>query len=55
MSDAMKKLGAESGQATRRRWSETQKRRIVAKTYRSEDSVAAVARRNAVNPSVLFT
>ena len=55
MSDATKKSGAGSGQATRRRWNETQKRRIVAESYRSEDSVAGVARRNAVNPSVLFT
>ena len=57
MSDATEKLGVgpRGATSTRRRWSKTHKRRIVAESYRSEDSVAAVARRNAVNPSVLFT
>ena len=57
MSDAMEKLGTGSHRmvSRRRRWSEAQKRRIVAESYWSGDSVSVVARRNDVNPSVLFT
>ena len=38
----------------RRRWSEAEKRRIVAESYRPEVSVAVVARRNAVNANLVF-
>ena len=40
--------------ARRRRWSEAEKRRIVAESYRPEVSVAVVARRNAVNANLVF-
>ena len=40
--------------ARRRRWSEGEKRRIVAESYRPEVSVAVVARRNAVNANLVF-
>ena len=38
----------------RRRWSEAQRRRIVAESYRSGESASAVARRHGVHTSVLF-
>ena len=57
MSDGLEKLG--SGQARparrRRRWSEAEKRRIVAESYRPGVSVAWVARRNDVNANLVFT
>ena len=40
--------------ARRRRWSEAEKRRIVAESYRPEVSVAVVARRHAVNANLVF-
>ena len=56
MSDGLEELGP--GQARRarqrRRWSEAEKRRIVAESYRPEVSVAVVARRNAVNANLVF-
>ena len=57
MTDATQKAGAESRgvDTPRRRWSEAQKRRIVAESYRSGDSVSVVAQRHGVNASVLFT
>ena len=38
----------------RRRWNEAQKRRIVAESYRSGDSVSGVAYRHDMHASVLF-
>ena len=57
MTDATQKTGAGSRgvDTPRRRWSEAQKRRIVAESYRSGDSVSVVAQRHGVNASVLFT
>ena len=56
MSDGLEKLG--SGQTRparqRRRWSEAEKRRIVAESYRPGVSVAWVARRNDVNANLVF-
>ncbi len=56
MTDGLEKLG--SGQVRpvtpRRRWSEAEKRRIVAESYQPETSVALVARRNAVNANLVF-
>ena len=39
---------------SRRRWSETEKRRIVAESYQPGVSVALVARRNDVNGNLIF-
>ena len=39
----------------RRRWSEAEKRRIVAESYRPGVSVSLVARRNDVNANLVFT
>ena len=51
MSDGLEKLG--SGQVRpvtpRRRWSEAEKRRVVAESYQPGVSVSLVARRNDVN------
>ena len=57
MTDATQRAGAGSRgvDTPRRRWSEAQKRRIVAESYRSGDSVSVVAQRHGVNASVLFT
>ena len=56
MSDGLEKLG--SGRARparqRRRWSEAEKRRIVAESYQAGVSVAWVARRNDVNANLVF-
>ena len=56
MSDGLEKLG--SGQArpisARRRWSEAEKRRIVAESYQPGVSVSVVARRNDVNANLVF-
>ena len=56
MSDGLEKLG--SGQTRparqRRRWSEAEKRRIVAESYRPGVSVAWVARHNDVNANLVF-
>ncbi len=38
----------------RRRWSEAEKRRIVAESHQSGVSVSAVARRHNVNPKLIF-
>lgn len=57
MSDGLEKLG--SGQVRpvtpRRRWSEAEKRRIVAESYQPGVSVLLVARRNDVNANQMFT
>ena len=57
MSDGLEKLG--SGQvcpvSPRRRWSEAEKRRIVAESYQPGVSVSVVARRNDVNANLVFT
>ena len=57
MSDGLEKLG--SGRARparqRRRWSEAEKRRIVAESYQAGVSVSLVARRNDMNANLLFT
>ena len=57
MTDATQRAGAGSRgvDTPRRRWSEAQKRRIVAESYRSGDSVSVVAQRHGINASVLFT
>ncbi len=56
MSDGLEKLG--SGQvcpvSPRRRWSEAEKRRIVAESYQPGVSVSVVARRNDVNANLVF-
>ena len=56
MTDDTQKLGARSRvvDSPRRRWSEAQKRRIVAESYRTGDSVSVVAQRHGVHSSVLF-
>ena len=56
MSDAAEKLeaGRACPAAPRRRWSEVEKRRIVAESYQPGASVSVVARRNDVNASLLF-
>ena len=56
MTDATQRLSAGSREvdSPRRRWSEAQKRRIVAESYRSGDSVSVVAHRHGVHASVLF-
>ena len=56
MSDAVEKVGAPPSVAAgpRRRWSEADKRRIVAESYQPGTSVALVARRNAVNANLVF-
>ena len=56
MADATQKVGARSRgvETPRRRWSEAQRRRIVAESYRSVDSVSMVAQRHGVYSSVLF-
>ena len=56
MSDAVEKVGALPSTAAgrRRRWSEADKCRIVAESYRPGASVALVARRNAVNANLVF-
>ena len=56
MSEARQKAGSGSREvdSPRRRWSEAQKRRIVAGSYRPGDSASAVAWRHGVHTSVLF-
>ena len=56
MTDSTRKLGAGSREvdAPRRRWSEAQKRRIVAESDRTGESVSEVARRHGVHSSMLF-
>ena len=54
MSETKQKSGSREAQPPRRRWSEAQRRRIVAESYRSGDSVSAAARRHGVHTSVLF-
>ena len=56
MTDDTQKLGARSRavDSPRRRWSEAQKRRIVAESYRTGDSVSVVAQRHGVHTSMLF-
>ena len=57
MTDGLERSG--SGQARpvtpRRRWSEAEKRRIVAESYQPGVSVSVVARRNDMNANLLFT
>ena len=54
MSETRQKAGSRNAELPRRRWSEAQRRRIVAESYRSGESASAVARRHGVHPSVLF-
>ena len=56
MSDGLEKLsaGPASPVARRRRWSEADRLRIVAESYRPGVSVSVVARRNDVNANLLF-
>ena len=56
MSDAEEKVGSAPPMVAgpRRRWSEADKRRIVAESYQPGTSVALVARRNAVNANLVF-
>ena len=56
MSDAVEKVGfpPSTTSGPRRRWSEADKRRIVAESYQPGTSVALVARRNAVNANLVF-
>ena len=57
MSEAVEKLGSgrEGSIAPRRRWSDAEKRRIVAESYQPGVSVSVVARRNDVNANLVFT
>ena len=57
MSEAVEKLGSgrEGPIAPRRRWSDAEKRRIVAESYQPGVSVSVVARRNGVNANLVFT
>ena len=57
MSEAVEKLGSgrEGPVAPRRRWSDAEKRRIVAESYQPGVSVSVVARRNDVNANLVFT
>ena len=56
MSEAMENPGSgrEGPGALRRRWSDAEKRRIVAESYPPGVSVSVVARRNDVNANLLF-
>ena len=56
MSDAVEKAGTTRSMAAgpRRRWSEADKRRIVAESYQLGASVVLAARRNAVNANLVF-
>ena len=47
--------GQEGGSPPRRRWSEAEKRRIVAESYQPGVSVSVVARRHDLNTNQLFT
>ena len=50
-----KSVGLPAGPAaSRRRWSEAEKRRIVAESYQPGVSVSVVARRNDVNANLVF-
>ena len=48
MSETKQKSGSRSAKSPRRRWSEAQRRRIVAESYRSGESASALARRHGV-------
>lgn len=48
------RLEVVSGPTGRRRWPATVKARIVAESYRGDDTVCAVARRNGLRPNQLF-
>ena len=54
MSETRQESGPRKAEPPRRRWSEAQKRRIVAESYRGGESATAVARRHGVHTSVLF-
>ena len=57
MSEAVENLGPgrAGAVAPRRRWSDAEKRRIVAESYQPGVSVSVVARRNDVNANLVFT
>ena len=56
MTDTTQEAGAQSRgvDVARRRWSEAHKRRVVAESYRSGDTVSEVAQRHGVHSSLLF-
>ena len=56
MSEAMENPGSgrEGPGALRRRWSDAEKRRIVAESHQPGVSVSVVARRNDVNANLVF-
>ena len=56
MSEAVENsgFGREGPGALRRRWSDAEKRRIVAESYQPGVSVSVVARRNDVNANLVF-
>ena len=56
MTDTTQKAGTQSRgvDVARRRWSEAHKRRVVAESYRSGDTVSEVAQRHGVHSSLLF-
>ena len=54
MLETKQKSGPRNAELPRRRWSDAQRRRIVAESYRSGESASAVARRHGVHTSVLF-
>lgn len=54
MSDDYQRIEVITGTARRRRWSSSEKLRIVEETLRSGDSISAVARRNGVAANLLY-
>ena len=54
MSEARQKAGSREGESPWRRWSEAERRRIVAESCRDGESASAAARRHGVHASVLF-
>jgi transposase len=54
MSDECRRIEIVTGPERRRRWSATEKLRIVEETLTGADSVSAVARRHGVAPNLLY-
>ena len=52
MSETRQKAESRNAESPRRRWSEAQRRRIVAESYRNGETASAVARRHGVHTSM---